>query len=46
MLSMDYWKLFLDTGAPEMYLMYNAAKRAEVTNVFNDQGTGTACNDL
>lgn len=30
----DYWQLFLDTGAPEMYLLYNKAKKAEDPHVF------------
>ena len=36
----DYWKLFLDTGAPEMYLLYNNAKRMEQTHVLDDTGPG------
>lgn len=36
----EYWKLFLDTGAPEMYLLYNNAKRMEQTHVFDDTGPG------
>lgn len=33
-----YWQLFLDTGAPEMYLLYNKARKTEASNVFDDQG--------
>ena len=29
MLASDYWRLFLETGAPELYLMYSNAKRTE-----------------
>ena len=29
MLASDYWQLFLETGAPELYLMYSNAKRTE-----------------
>ncbi len=25
---MDYWELFLDTGAPEAYLLYRGAQEA------------------
>ena len=25
---MDYWELFLDTGAPESYLLYRGAQEA------------------
>ena len=34
----DYWQLFLETGAPEAYLMYSKQLKAEVTNVFDDSG--------
>lgn len=40
--AQDYWMMFLETGAPEMYLLYNQARRMEATDVFNDPGTGTA----
>ena len=26
--EMDYWELFLDTGAPEAYLLYRDAQEA------------------
>ena len=42
----DYWTIFLETGAPEMYLMFNQARRMEEKNVFNDQGVGPACQGL
>ena len=28
-----YWQLFLKTGSPEAYMMYNEAKRMEQTHV-------------
>ena len=40
--AQDYWKIFLDTGAPEMYLMFNQARRMEEQNVCNDPGTCSA----
>lgn len=40
--SHDYWMMFLETGAPEVYLLYNHARRMEETDVFNDSGVGTA----
>lgn len=40
MTSQDYWKIFLETGAPELYLMYNNARKMENTNVFNNTGSG------
>ena len=33
----DYWQLFLETGAPEMYLMYKAAL-TEGKHVSDDPG--------
>lgn len=44
--KMDYWQLFLETGAPELYMLYNQAKRLENTHVSDDPGTGTAGNGL
>lgn len=35
--AMDYWQLFLETGAPEAYLMYRRHK-TEGTHVFDDSG--------
>ena len=42
----EYWKLFMETGAPEAYLLYNKAKKMEDMHVPDDQGTGIACNLL
>ena len=42
MKSQDYWQLFLDTGSPEMYLMYNKARKMESAHVFDNAGSGTA----
>ncbi len=36
------WQLFLETGAPELYLMYTQAKRTEGANVSEDTGTCSA----
>ena len=44
--AQNYWQLFLDTGAPEMYLLYNKARKAEGIHVFNDSGVGTSGNSL
>ncbi len=35
-----YWELFLKTGAPELYLLYNNARRMERLNVLDDSGIG------
>lgn len=40
--AQDYWKVFLDSGIPEYYIMYNRAKKLEDTNVFEDPGVGPA----
>ncbi len=42
MTSQEYWQVFLETGAPEMYLLYNAARKMEESYVPECQGTGTA----
>ena len=41
-----FWQMFLETGAPEMYLLYNQAKRMENDHVPDDAGTGAAGNSL
>lgn len=38
--AQDYWNIFLETGAPEMYLMFNQARKMEVGHVSEDQGLG------
>ena len=42
MKSQDYWQVFLETGAPEVYLMYHEAKRMEVNHVSDNPGVGAA----
>ncbi len=44
--SQNYWTYFLDTGAPEAYILYNIARRMEGENVSDDSGTCTADNGL
>lgn len=34
------WQLFVNTGAPEAYLLYNQLKKAEETYVPDDSGLG------
>ena len=46
MKSQDYWQIFLDTGAPEIYLLYQKALKAEITNVFDDNRPGSQGNSL
>ena len=40
--SKQLWLAFLDTGAPEMYLLYNQAKKKENSHVSDDQGIDSA----
>ena len=42
----NYWQLFLETGAPEMYLMYSQLRRQEATNVFEDPRLGDPGNTI
>ena len=41
-----YWHLFLKTGSPEAYLMYNEAKRMEQSNVPQHEGPGNSGHSL
>ena len=34
----NYWQLFLDTGAPEMYLLYQQTRKSEVNHVSDRPG--------
>lgn len=38
--SENFWQLFMETGAPEMYLLYNKARKMEETHVSDGPGTG------
>ena len=40
--AQDYWKVFLDSGIPEYYLLYNQARKSEENHVYDDPGAGTA----
>lgn len=44
--AQSYWMLFLETGAPEVYLLYNKARRMEDTDVLDDPGLGAPCHGL
>ena len=46
MKSMDYWRLFVETGAPEMYLLYTSAKRTEDVYVSDGSGVGPESSSL
>lgn len=36
-----FWQVFLETGAPEAYLMFQKMRRTEDGNVFDHEGIGT-----
>ena len=44
--SQDYWQLFLDTGSPELYLLYNNARKLENGYVYDDSRPGLAGHSL
>ena len=46
MTSQDYWQMFLETGAPEMYLLYNNARKVEIGNVLDNPGPGASGHNL
>ncbi len=37
-----FWNVFMQTGAPEAYLLYNKAKRMEDSNVSDHQSFSAA----
>ena len=34
----EYWKLFLETGAPELYLCYSKQLKMEESHVYDNSG--------
>lgn len=42
----NYWQLFLETGAPEMYLMYTQSRKQEANNVPECTGLGDPSNTI
>ena len=46
MTSQDYWQIFMETGAPEMYLLYNNARKLETSYVPENPGTGAPGHSL
>ena len=38
--AQNYWQLFMETGAPELYMLYTNARRMEDPHVSDDQGAG------
>ena len=46
MKAKDYWQLFLETGAPELYMMYTQAHKSEEIHVPEHSGAGAAGHGL
>ena len=46
MMAMDYWQLFLETGAPEAYLLYSNQRKTEAKHVYDDSGYCSAGHGL
>lgn len=46
MKAQDYWQMFMETGAPEAYLLYTTAMRMEAQNVPDSTGAGAAGHGL
>ena len=46
MKSMDYWQSFLETGAPDAYLMYTKQLKSEAAYVYDDSGHRPESNRL
>ena len=42
----DYWQLFLETGAPEAYLMYSKQRKSEDHYVYDRSGDRPESNGL
>ena len=41
-----FWQAFLDTGAPEMYLLFRKTRKLEDCDVPDYKGTGPSGNQL
>lgn len=46
MQAREYWQLFLETGAPEAYLMYSKQLKSEADYVYDNPGGRAAGNRL
>lgn len=44
--AQNLWQMFLETGAPEMYLLYNKARKLEGLHVPDNTGTCAASHEL
>jgi len=46
MKATEFWQLFLETGAPEAYLLYSQQKKTEAQYVYDDPGHRSAGHGL
>ena len=46
MKAVDYWQIFLETGAPEAYLSYCSALKMEAKYVSDNPGSGASRHGL
>lgn len=46
MMKQELWQMFLETGAPEAYLLFSKARQMEDTNVLDNQRPGASCDRL
>lgn len=44
--SQNLWQIFLETGSPEIYMLYNSIRRMENGHVPDYKGTGAAQHEL
>lgn len=42
----ELWQIFMETGAPEVYLLYHRALDTEEMHVYDDPGPGAAGHGL
>ena len=40
--SQDLWKLFRETGSPELYILFSNARKLENANALKDSSVGAA----
>ena len=46
MTTQEIWNLFIETGAPEFYLLYNKVRKMETTYVLDDSSIGSSYHSL
>ena len=40
--SQKIWQMFMQTGSPELYVLYKQARKMEGSHAFDDPGAGAA----